>query len=131
MDSGPVVVQEGNLEWKTWPEEEEAAKKGLVYWKNLVSGDLTHNETLTMGIAKVPPLRRSTSTDTGKPRSTLSSKEPAWSESVAKRPVEAGSAVFIPSNVMHSCENTGASNLRVAYVLAANSFEEVEYIFDE
>jgi oxalate decarboxylase/phosphoglucose isomerase-like protein (cupin superfamily) len=47
------------------------------------------------------------------------------------RPVEAGSAVFIPGNVVHSCENTGASDLRFAYVFPANSFAEVEYVFDE
>jgi oxalate decarboxylase/phosphoglucose isomerase-like protein (cupin superfamily) len=47
------------------------------------------------------------------------------------RPVEAGSAVFIAGNVVHSCENTGASDLRFAYVFPANSFAEVEYVFDE
>jgi oxalate decarboxylase/phosphoglucose isomerase-like protein (cupin superfamily) len=47
------------------------------------------------------------------------------------RPVAAGSAVFIPGNALHSCENTGTSDLRIAYVFAANSFEEIEYVFDE
>ncbi len=37
--------------------------------------------------------------------------------------VEAGSAVFVPGDALHSCENTGASDLRVAYVFAADSFE--------
>ncbi len=44
--------------------------------------------------------------------------------------VEAGSAVFVPGDALHSCENTGASDLRVAYVFAADSFEEVEYVFE-
>jgi mannose-6-phosphate isomerase-like protein (cupin superfamily) len=47
------------------------------------------------------------------------------------RPVEAGSAVFIPGNAFHSLANTGASELRFAYVFAADSFEEIEYVFDE
>jgi len=47
------------------------------------------------------------------------------------RPVRAGSAVFIPGNAVHSCENTGAADLRFAYVFPANSFEEVEYVFGE
>jgi mannose-6-phosphate isomerase-like protein (cupin superfamily) len=47
------------------------------------------------------------------------------------RPIEAGSAVFIPGNAVHSCENTGASDLRFAYVLAADSFDDVEYIFED
>jgi oxalate decarboxylase/phosphoglucose isomerase-like protein (cupin superfamily) len=45
--------------------------------------------------------------------------------------VEVGSAVFIPDNVFHSLANTGASDLRFAYVFPANSFDEVEYVFDE
>ena len=44
--------------------------------------------------------------------------------------VEAGSAVFIPGDARHSCENTGTADLRVAYVFAADSFEEVEYVFE-
>ncbi len=44
--------------------------------------------------------------------------------------VEAGSAVFVPGDVLHSCENNGASDLRVAYVFPADSFEEVEYVFE-
>ena len=47
------------------------------------------------------------------------------------RPVGPGASVFIPGNVVHSCENTGASDLRFAYVFPANSFSEVEYVFDE
>ena len=54
MNREPVVVQESAREWETWPDE-EIAEKGLVYWKTLVSGDLTHSEALTMGIAKIPP----------------------------------------------------------------------------
>ncbi|QIN83464.1 cupin domain-containing protein [Rubrobacter tropicus] len=46
-------------------------------------------------------------------------------------PIEAGSAVFIPGDAAHSCENTGASELRVAYVLAADSFEDVDYVFED
>ena len=47
------------------------------------------------------------------------------------RPIEAGAAVFIPGDAVHSCENTGASDLRFAYVLAADSFDDVEYIFED
>ena len=46
-------------------------------------------------------------------------------------PIEAGSAVFIPGDAVHSCENTGSSDLRFAYVLAADSFDDVEYIFED
>ena len=53
MDRGPVVIQESTLEWETWPDQESEIKS-FIYWKTLVSGDLTHSETLTLGIARIP-----------------------------------------------------------------------------
>jgi oxalate decarboxylase/phosphoglucose isomerase-like protein (cupin superfamily) len=47
------------------------------------------------------------------------------------RPVGPGTSVFIPGNAAHSCENMGEEDLHFAYVYAANSFEEVEYVFDK
>jgi len=47
------------------------------------------------------------------------------------QPIAAGAAVFIPGNAPHSCENTGATDLRFAYVFPANSFAEIEYTFEE
>jgi quercetin dioxygenase-like cupin family protein len=131
MDREPVVVQESTREWQTWPDE-EIAKKGLAYWKTLVSGDLTQSEALTMGIAKIPPneaLREHRHLQEeiylvlkGTGSVTIDGKT---------RPVGPGTSVFIPGNVVHSCENTGEGDLRFAYVFPANSFEEVEYVFDE
>jgi len=131
MDREPVVVQENVREWETWPDE-EVEKKGLTYWKTLVSADLTHSEALTMGIAKIPPneaLREHRHLQEeiylvldGTGSVTIDGKT---------RPVAAGSAVFIPGNALHSCENTGERDLRCAYVFPADSFEEVEYVFDE
>jgi quercetin dioxygenase-like cupin family protein len=42
-----------------------------------------------------------------------------------------GVAVFIPGNAVHAVEATGDSGVRMAYVLAADSFEDVEYVFGE
>ncbi len=36
-----------------------------------------------------------------------------------------------PTSLAPLCENTGASDLRFAYVFPASSFGEVEYVFDE
>lgn len=47
------------------------------------------------------------------------------------RPVEVGTAVFIPGNTLNSCSNTGASDLRLSYIFAARSSEEIEYVFEE
>jgi quercetin dioxygenase-like cupin family protein len=127
----PVVVQQSAREWETWPHQ-EVAKKGLVYWKTLISGDLTHGDALTMGIAKIPPSEalhehRHQQAEIylileGTGLVTIDGKT---------RPLGAGCAVFIPGNIVHSCENTGETDLRCAYVFAVNSFEEVEYALDE
>ena len=131
MDREPVVVQESAREWETWPVE-EVARRGLVYWKTLVSEDVTHSEALTMGVAKIPP---GEALHEHRHQQAEIYLVPQGAGSVRTdgkaRAVGAGSAVFIPGNVAHSCENTGASDLRFAYVFAANSFEEVEYDFDE
>ena len=131
MDREPVVVQESTREWETWPDE-EVAKRGLVYWKTVVSGDLTHSESLTMGIAMVPPTE-SLREHRHRQAEIYLVLEGTGSVTIdcKARPVAAGCAVFIPGDALHSCENTGTSDLRFAYVFAADSFEEVEYVFDE
>ena len=131
MDREPVVVRECTREWETWPEE-EAARKGLVYWRTLISGDVTRSEALTVGIGRVPPggaLRR----HRHRQPEVYLVLEGAGSVEIGPeaRPVGAGSAVFVPGDASHSLANTGASDLRFAYVFPADSFGEVEYVFDE
>jgi quercetin dioxygenase-like cupin family protein len=131
MDCEPVVVEESAREWETWPDE-EVADRGSVYWKTLVSGDLTRSEALTMGIAKIPPAEALHEHRHRQAEIYLLLEGTALVTIAGKtRPIAAGSAVFIPGNALHSCQNTGTSDLRVAYVFAADSFEEVEYVFDE
>ena len=130
MSQEPVVSREGDQEWETW-NEEDIPKKGLVYWKTLISKGVTPSENLTLGVARLPPggalhEHRHTQEEVylvleGSGLVTVAGAETA---------VEAGSAVFIPGDAPHSCENTGASDLRVAYVFPADSFEEVEYVFE-
>jgi mannose-6-phosphate isomerase-like protein (cupin superfamily) len=131
MDREPVVVRGSTREWETWPDE-ELVKKGLAYWKTLVSGDLTHSEALTMGIAKIPP------NEALHEHRHLQEEIYLFLEGTGlvtidgeTRPVGAGTSVFIPGNALHSCENTGEGDLRFAYVFPADSFAEVEYVFDE
>ncbi len=131
MDREPVVVQESTREWETWSDQ-EVAKRGLVYWKTLVSGDLTQSEALTMGIAMVPPTEalREHRHHQAEIYLVLEGTGSVTIDGKA-RPVAAGCAVFIPGNALHSCENTGTSDLRIAYVFAADAFAEIEYVFDE
>ena len=47
------------------------------------------------------------------------------------RPLGPGVAVFIPGVAPHAVRATGERGLRVLYVLAADAFEDVEYVFGE
>ena len=130
MERGPIVSRESDKEWETW-DEEDVPQKGLVYWKTLISRGVTRSQGLTLGVASLPP--------GGALREHRHTQEEVYlvlegsglvrvgGEELA---VGAGAAVFIPGDALHSCENTGTSDLRVAYVFPADSFDEVEYVFE-
>jgi mannose-6-phosphate isomerase-like protein (cupin superfamily) len=130
MERGPIVSREADREWESWGEE-DVPNKGLVYWKTLISRGVTRSQGLTLGVASLPP--------GGALREHRHAQEEVYlvldgsglvrvgAEELA---VGAGSAVFVPGDALHSCENTGASDLRVAYVFPADSFDEVEYVFE-
>ena len=91
---------------------------------------LAEGEGLTLGVARLPPgeelhEHRHEQSEVyfvldGAGVVTVNGEE---------RDVADGAAVFIPGNALHSCRNTGDVELRFAYVLAADSFEDVEYVF--
>jgi quercetin dioxygenase-like cupin family protein len=130
MNREPVVVQESAREWETWPDE-GVTERGLVYWKTLLSADITHSEALTMGIAKIPPGEALHEHRHPQAEVYLILEGRGLLRIDGKpQPIAAGSAVFIPGNTSHSCQNTGATTLRFAYVFPANSFAEIEYTFE-
>ena len=129
MERGPIVSRESDKEWETW-DEEDVPQKGLVYWKTLISKGVTRSENLTLGVASLPP--------GGALREHRHTQEEVYlvlegsglvRVGAEELTVGTGSAVFIPGDALHSCENTGTSELRVAYVFPADSFDEVEYVF--
>lgn len=131
MSHEPVVVRESDLEWETW-QEEDVAQRGLVYWRTLISGGVTQSEALTMGIAKIPPGEALNEHHHRQAEIYLILEGNGLVRiDSASRPVEAGMAIFIPGDAVHSCENSGTSELRFAYVLAADSFDDVEYVFED
>ena len=126
----PVIVHKDDREWETWPEA-DAARRGGSRWKTLISGNVTPSEALTLGVSTLAPggalhEHRHTQDEVylvleGSGLVRVGDEELT---------VGAGSAVFIPGDALHSCENTGTSDLRVAYVFPADSFEDVEYVFE-
>src|SRR5215210_4342565 len=129
VDEEPVVVGEDERTWEALRGEDAT---GSVLFKTLISGGLTRSEALTAGVAKVPP-GAALSRHRHRQAEVYLVLAGAGSVRVGDgvRSVRAGSAVFVPGGALHSCQNTGASELRLAYVLAADSFEDVEYVFED
>lgn len=126
--SEPVVLHEHDCEPESWGDETRA----LVRWRTLLSADRTPTRALTLGVAELPP---------GAAKQVFPhrhaqvevyyvlSGEGIVSISGVEHPVRAGSAVYLPGDVEHGAVNTGSETLRLLYVFAADSFEEVEYRF--
>jgi mannose-6-phosphate isomerase-like protein (cupin superfamily) len=130
MGTEPVVVNESERSWETWPEE-QAAERGGVWWKTLISGDLTPSDALTLGVARVPPgaeLRLHRHEQAEVYLILEGAGEVVGAES--SRVVGAGDGVFLPGDALHSIRCTGEAELRLAYVIAADSFADVSYRFE-
>jgi quercetin dioxygenase-like cupin family protein len=129
MDSEPVVVDLEAREWEGWPAE-QVAERGEAEWKTLISRGLTPSASLTMGVARVAPggslrLHRHEQAEAylvlaGTGVVTIDQTE---------RPLREGVAVFIPGDALHGVRATGTTDLRFAYVFAADAFDDVEYVF--
>lgn len=107
-------------------------QRGEAEWKTLISAGLTRSSGITVGVARFPP------------EGSLHTHRHEQAEAYfilggagvvmiggTARPLREGVAVFIPGNALHSVRATGEAELRFAYVLAADSFDDVEYLFDE
>ncbi len=131
METHPVIARESELEWESWPED-EVATRGRVFWKTLFSRDRTPTEALTLGLARIPPGESLREHRHAKPEiylvldgiATVTVGDREWR-------AEPGAAIFIPGDVVHGCRNAERSDLRFAYAFATDSFEDVEYVFDE
>jgi quercetin dioxygenase-like cupin family protein len=131
MNVEPAVVDQHAREWEAWPAE-QVAERGEAEWKTLISAGLTPTAGLTVGVGRLPP-GGSLKTHRHEQHEAYLVLDGTGVVTIdgAARTVGPGVAVFIPGNVLHSVEATGESDLRLAYVLAADSFEDVEYVFGE
>jgi quercetin dioxygenase-like cupin family protein len=126
----PVVVDSAEREWEGWPAE-LIEERGGVRWKTLLSADRTPSDTFTLGIASLAPgdvLREHRHVQAEVYLVLVGTGEVVLDEAVHR--VAAGVAVYIPGNARHGIRNTGPTVLQLAYVLAADSFASVEYVFE-
>lgn len=131
MSQQPVVVEQDAREWEAWPAD-QVAERGEVEWRTLISAGLTRSAALTMGVARVPP--------GGSLRAHRHEQPEAYlvldgtgvvTVDGTERTLREGVAVFIAGNARHAVRATGDRDLRFAYVLAADSFDDVEYRFGD
>ena len=128
--SEPTFVEEADREWETWPEQ-LVEQRGRIFWKTLVSGDVTPSDGLTLGVARLSPGEglRAHRHEQAEVYLFLAGEGVVTIAGDA-RSVGPGAAVVLPGNAVHSCANSCASELRFAYVLAADSFADVDYLFE-
>jgi mannose-6-phosphate isomerase-like protein (cupin superfamily) len=131
MSAKPVVVHEDERAWEGW-REEQVAERGNVLWKTLISAGLTPTMALTLGVARVPSGGNLAAHRHEQPEVYLVLDGTGIVTIDGSRShLGPGASVFIPGGVIHSVRSTGPTDLRFAYVLAADGFEDVSYVFGE
>ena len=126
-----IVIREVDRPWEGWLDPIINAKSPI-FWKLLVTGECTPSEGLTMGIAEIPP-GAALLLHHHKPEEVyyvLAGEGTVEIESRAAH-IGPGSALFIPRNAKHRTINTGAAPLRFLFVFPRDTFQEVEYYYDE
>ena len=125
-DPAAFAVELSDLPVERWT----LSGPGAVSWQTVLGGADTPGRSLTAGVAEVEP---------GAPdRTFVHRHDPdelyfvlAGSGAVLvgdeELPVATGSTVFVPGGVWHSARNTGDEVLRLLYVFAADSFDDVVY----
>jgi mannose-6-phosphate isomerase-like protein (cupin superfamily) len=131
MSAKPVVVHEDEREWEGW-REEDVAERGNVLWKTLISADVTPTVALTLGVARVPGGGKLAAHRHEQPEVylVLDGTGIVTIDGSPSR-LSQGASVFIPGGAIHSVRSTGPTDLRFAYVLAADGFEDVTYVFGQ
>ncbi|MCG8417545.1 MAG: cupin domain-containing protein [Proteobacteria bacterium] len=126
----PTVVHEADCPVEGW----EDGSRGSVVWRTLFSGDRTPTDRLTIGIAEIAPgAEAALSLHHHAPPEAyyvLSGEGVVMLDGEAHA-VRPGSAVFIPGGTLHGARAEGDQPLRLLYVFAADSFDEIEYHFAE
>ncbi len=126
-----MVIREPDRPWESWADPVISAKSPI-RWKLLVTGDRTPTKGLTMGIAEVPP-GVSQLLHHHEPEEVYYVVEGEGMVEVdgSASAIGPGSALFIPPDAKHRVINTCPTPLRFIFVFATDTFEEIEYRYDE
>jgi mannose-6-phosphate isomerase-like protein (cupin superfamily) len=105
--------------------------RGKVSWHTIFSAGITPTNSLTLGVAELEP---------GNDALNIHRHEAAEVYFILSGhgvvhidgkdyPVRAETALFIPGNTLHGFKNAGQTTLRILYVFAVDSFDQVIYKF--
>jgi len=128
MPSAPFLIQESQCPEEAWDDP----IRGVVRWRTLLSGDRTPTEALTVGVAelleaggaKLAPHRHAHP----EVYYVLSGQGVLHIDGV-DHALAPGVAAFIPGGALHGARAVGAATLRILYVFAADSFDQIKYEF--
>jgi quercetin dioxygenase-like cupin family protein len=128
--TGTMLELDG-LAWETWDDPALAARSP-VRWKMVFSARRTPTQALSMGVAElapggVLPLHHHAPAEIYHVLAGTGVVEVDGTP----YPVAAGASVFIPAYARHRSTCTGTVPLRVLFVFPTDSFEEIEYHWDE
>jgi len=124
----PIVVHEGDV-----PQEGPGSKihLGDAAWQTLISADSTPSLFMTCGILEVGRWHGGDMITHQHPQSEIYhvlAGEGIVTVEGKDYTVYQGSTMFIPGNFHHATRNEGDEPLKIFYVFAVDSFQEVEYI---
>ncbi len=124
----PTVIDEASVTPDGWDDP----ARGRVKWRTLFSQNLTPTEGLTCGVAEFAPGDRLERHRHAPPEVYyVVAGEGVVFLDGREISVKPGAAVFIPGLAEHGIRQTGAETLRIFYVFPVDSFDGVEYLFED
>jgi quercetin dioxygenase-like cupin family protein len=128
--SQPYVVEERQRPVESWNDP----VRGVVTWRTLLSGDRTPTDSLTLGVAELHAgdadsarLHRHAQAEA---YYVLAGRGVLTIEDV-DHPLAPGVTAFIPGGRLHGARAVGPEPLRILYVFAADSFDQIHYAFPD
>ena len=121
----PIILHKGGSE-EGW----DNAFRGHVQWRTLFSSERTPSEALTAGVAEILPGNELKAHHHAEPELYyIIEGEGVVTIDGLEHPVQEETTVFIPGGAIHRIKNNSRFPLRLLYVFAVDSFNEVEYVF--
>ncbi|WP_218593369.1 cupin domain-containing protein, partial [Pseudonocardia oceani] len=128
VDHNAIVLHQDDVDPDSWDDP----VRGTLAFRTLLGGAATPTGRLTAGVAQLPPggWLGLHAHDQAEVYHVLEGELLLRLDDSEHR-LRPGSVVFLPGGTPHGVTNTGDAAARLFYVLAAGSFEEVEYRFGE